>query len=190
MIHRYKKSIRSTSVKAGSLLISTPVNTKLNKSKLLILVTEHNENGTTGIILNQWMPGKNNTKNVYGSNQPVEVQYGGPDKSNLESYLIIYPSIKNGWQDSAFWSYDNLDILTILHFMADYKVQIGAFKGCIQWKSDELEQEITSRYWWYTNNYQIGNVLHRGHFSWKAYAKQYGGFYASLIEEDLPIIYN
>jgi|SRR5688572_15653320 len=190
MIHRYKKSIRNSSVRAGSLLISTPVNTKLNKSKLLILITEHNENGTIGIILNKWMPGTSNTKTVYGSNHPVEVQYGGPDNFNLESYLIIYPSIKNGWQDSAFWSYDNLDILTILHFMADYNVQIGAFKGCIQWKPEELDKELSRKFWWQTNNYQIGSVLQRGHFSWKAYAKQYGGFYANLVDEDLPINYN
>lgn len=190
MVHRYKKSISCSLVKSGSLLVSTPVNGKFGASKLLILITQHDESGTTGIIVNQSLPGETVTKKIYGNNNPVQLQYGGPDHFNSDSYLILYPSFKNGWIDSIFWSYDTLDIVTILHFISEYNIQISAYKGCISWNPGELENELTDRKWWFTNDYQIHSVMQTGKDGWKSYAKQYGGFYSGLIEEDLPINLN
>jgi len=191
MVHSHKKrSIKYVDIRPGSLLISSPVNSKYDNSKSLILITQHNEDGTTGIMLNKQLATHKILKRVYGSNEPVEVQYGGPDNLDLESYLIIYPSIKNGWQDSAFWSYDNLDIYTILHFLSEYNIRIGAFKGCIQWGHGELETELEDVQWWFTNDYQINSILNTGNYTWESLAKKYGGHYANLVAEDIPIIYN
>jgi len=190
MVNRYKKTATATEVKSGSLLISTPVNSKFNNSKLLILVTQHDESGTTGIIINKWLPGEKITKTVHGNSEPVVLQYGGPDNFNSDSYLILYPSFKNGWIDSVFWSYDTIDIVTILHFMSEYNIQISAYKGCISWKPGELDAELSKKLWWFTNDYQIHTVLQPGSISWKQYAKKYGGHFANLIEDDIPIFYN
>ncbi len=190
MVHRYKKSVKYTAVKSGSLLISSPVNSKFSNSKLLILITQHNESGTTGIILNQHLPGEKIAKKIYGNSDPVLLQYGGPDNAETDSFLILYPSFKNGWIDSVFWSYDALDIVTILHFISEYNIQISAYKGCINWKPGELEQAVTNREWWFTNDYQIHNVMQPGPVSWKYYAKQHGGFYSGLIDSDLTLSTN
>ena len=190
MLHQPKKSIVHPDIHSGSLLISTPVNIKFKNSKLLVLITEHNEEGTTGIILNKQLASNRITKRVYGSSEPVEVQYGGPDNFDMESFLIVYPSFKNGWLDSAFWSYDNLDIIIILHFLAEYNMRIGAFQGCIKWKPGELERDLEEGLFWFTNDYQITTVLQPGSFAWKSYAKRFGGFYADLVDEDIPVIYN
>ncbi len=155
-----------------------------------MLVTQHNETGTTGIILNQNLPGEKIKKNIYGSSDPVVLQYGGPDNEDIESYLILYPSFKNGWIDSLFWSYDTMDIVTILHFISEYNIQISAYKGCIKWKPGKLEKDLEQSQWWLTNDYQIHNVMMPGNTSWKYYAKQHGGFYGPLVEADLPVNFN
>ena len=184
MIHRHKKTVTCEEVKTGSLLISTPVNLKLRNSRVLTLITQVDEFGTTGIMLNQQLPGEKQVKRIYGSSDPVEVQLGGPDNLNSESYLITYPSFKNGWFDSLFWSHENLDIMTVLHYMSEYNLQINAFKGCVYWAPGELESEISNKLWWFTNEYQIHNLVNTGTHSWKQYAKSYGGFYSELIDDD------
>ena len=191
MINRPKNIISTcTELQTGSLLISTPVNSCNVNTKLLILVTHHSEAGTTGIILNKQLPGKQFLKNICENLDPVTVQYGGPDHLLSESYLVIYPSIKNGWKDSIYWSTDFKDLVTIVHFMSGYNIQYGAYRGCIKWEPDELEQELNNKHWWLTNAYQVNNVLQPGNDTWHSYAKKHGGYFASLIDEDIPVIYN
>src|SRR6187455_1675733 len=111
MINRPKQTIRSCSeLQTGSLLISTPVNSCNVNAKLLILVAHHSEAGTTGIILNKALPGNKYSRNISDKIEPVSVQYGGPEYLQCESYLVIYPSIKNGWKDSIYWSSDIKDL--------------------------------------------------------------------------------
>src|SRR4030095_13709537 len=99
MIHHSKNIISACSeLQTGSLLISTPINSCNVNTKLLTLVTHHSEAGTTGIILNKALPGRQFIKNICDKAEPVAVQYGGPDHLLSESYLVIYPSIKNGWK--------------------------------------------------------------------------------------------
>ncbi len=191
MINRsQKQAVSCSELQTGSLLISTPVNSKFNNSKLLILVTHHSEVGTTGIILNKPLTGKKIVKHVNGSSEPFELQYGGPDYSSSESYLIIYPSIKNGWKDSIYWSSDFKDLLTIIHFMSEYNIQYGAYKGCIRWKPEELENDLLKKHWWLTNSFQVNSVFQTGNSNWNSYAKKHGGYFSKLVDSDIPILYS
>ncbi len=189
MLNRQKQTDTCTSLQTGSLLISTPVNLKYNTSRLLILVTHHSEAGTTGIILNRDLPGNKILKYI-NDGDPVELKYGGPHYLQSESYIVIYPSIKNGWKDSVYWSADVKDLNTILHFMSDYNIRYGAYYGCFKWMPEELENDLATGMWWLTNNYPVNTIFESGNSIWNNFAKQYGGYYSGLAGNDLPICYN
>lgn len=189
MIHRQKQTDTCSALQTGSLLISTPVNLIYGVSRLLILVTHHSEAGTTGIILNRDLPGHKIYKYI-DDGEPVELKYGGPDYLQNESYIVIYPSIKNGWKDSVYWSADIKDLMTILHFMADYNIRYSAYYGCLKWKPEELEYALSKGMWWLTNNYQVHTLFESGDTNWNNFAKQFGGYFAGLAESHLPVCYN
>ena len=189
MIHRHKQTESCTSLQTGSLLISTPVNLKSNRSKLVLLITHHSEAGTTGIVLNRDLPGNKILKYI-NDGDPVELKYGGPHYTQCESYIVIYPSIKNGWKDSVYWSTDVKDLLTIINFMSDYNIRYNAYYGCLRWGPEELEQDLINGQWWLTNDFPVHSIFDGTNSAWNTFAKQYGGFYSGLVESELPINYN
>lgn len=188
--HRHnKQSEICPLLQTGSLLIATPFNIKKTNSKVTLLITHHSEAGSTGIILNRDLPGETVLK-YFDDKNPVELKYGGPNHAQCESYIVIYPSIKNGWKDSVYWSTDVKDLKTILHFMSDYNIRYGAYYGCLRWGPDELENEIAKGMWWLTNEYPVHSLFDTGKTAWHNLVKRFGGFYSGIVDGELAVHYN
>ena len=74
--------------------------------------------------------------------------------------------------------------------MSDYNVQVNVYKGCIRWEPEELMDQLENKLWWLTNDYHTHSIIHPGSSTWQSYAKQHGGYYANLVEHEIPVNYN
>lgn len=192
-----KKVMRRSSInkentvvlKKGTLLCATPINSRKGLLKSLLLITEHSELGSSAIILNNPLGKKLCASRMEMTSQEFQLNYGGPD-DDLISYIVNFPSLHNGWKDSTYWSRDCDDINILLGILNPRNISISVFKGSVNWLPGELEIEIAGTEWWSTNEYNLSELTSNKSGSWKTVAKKLSGFFAPLIEADIPINYN
>ena len=137
-------------LKKGNLLISEPFLGDDNFERSVVLICEHNEQGSFGFILNQ-----NTTillKDVwdevtYGD---FPVYIGGPVQKNtlhfvhkLGNKIINSVEIANG----IFWSGDYEQVALMVNLGKIDEKDIRFFIGYSGWSSGQLEREIAANSW-------------------------------------------
>ena len=140
--------------KQGSLLISEPFSQDSYFKRSVVLLTEHNEEGTLGFILNK--PVKASLKEVLEGfpSFNASVSLGGPVGTDSIYYLHtlgdkIPESVKV--KNNIYWG-GNFDILQIM--IASGAIgsdQIRFFIGYSGWRPNQLKGEIEKNYWIVSN---------------------------------------
>ena len=136
--------------KQGLVLISEPFSDDSFFRRSVILLAEHNKEGTVGFILNK--PIKYNLSNIFEEFGDFDgsVCFGGPVNNNIIYYLhtlgeIIPGSIKI--KDDLYWG-GSFDILQKMIFSgAVNKNQIRFFVGYSGWDEGQLNSEIKKDFW-------------------------------------------
>jgi putative transcriptional regulator len=137
-------------VKRGSILISEPFLKDPNFDRTVILICEHNENGTFGLVLNRPVEVKLGEvlEDFEGNNK--ELLIGGPVQQNTLHYIHklgdeIFDSIElvNG----LYWGgdFDQLKV-KIIENSLDLNM-IKFFIGYSGWDAGQLVQEIEEKTW-------------------------------------------
>lgn len=138
------------SPKAGKLLISEPFMFDFNFKRTVILIAEHNDEGSIGFILNR--PSEFLVKDIipeFPSNT-IELFVGGPvGKENLFFIHTANNLIEGGKQitDNLWWggNFEQVTELISNQQITDY--QIRFFLGYSGWASDQLLHEIEENSW-------------------------------------------
>ena len=136
--------------KQGCLLISEPFLFDPYFKRSVILLVEHNENGTIGFILNR--PVNINISEIVENFPPFEAEvfFGGPVNQNNLFYLHTYGSIL---EESAeilpglYWG-GNFD--TLKKLVIEGRVQPGEirfFAGYSGWEKNQLKRELKEKAW-------------------------------------------
>lgn len=164
--------------KKGRLLVSEPFLPDPNFERTVVLLCEHNADGSFGFILNK--PTQITVSEVIEDihNYPAKLFVGGPVQHNSFHYLHKNEKLENAVKisDGIYWggNFDQLKLLieTGQANELDYKYFIG-YSG---WGKDQLMDEIESGSWIVVNkinpvilfNNQIDNM-------WKKVLKSMGG---------------
>src|SRR5688572_16053197 len=191
MLHSRYQINQQPEIGQGTLLVSTPVNCMADRSRLLVLVIRHSVlTGTTGLILNKVI----DTELIFGDtglqNKTFDFYYGGPVETNSVSFMVGFPSIRNGLQDSIYWINDFHDLVTLLNMVNTSEISIQAFRGCMKWDAGLLKKEINQKLWWTTNHFSLDEMMVKGNKRWEYYARRDGGYFSALVDAEIPIIYN
>jgi putative transcriptional regulator len=159
----------------GSLLISEPFLPDPNFHRTVILVLEHGDEGSVGLVLNQ----KGNVKlNALFEETSLEnwVYVGGPvGKNNL-----LYVHTVHNLSDAAmitpglFWggNFEHLKLLFEENLVSDAKIRF--FAGYSGWSPGQLEAELDAKSWIVAQG-QIEDVFCDDEMLWKNVLHRLGG---------------
>jgi putative transcriptional regulator len=176
-------------VRLGSLLCATPFISRAEQVKSLVLVTRHSSLGSIGIILNKSLGVQIHVSSLSNDSKILKLHYGGIEDEGL-SFLVSMPVTPEGWRNPFYWCSNFNDLKTILGYIDDENVIISAFTGCIRWLPGELEEQVSRKQWWITNQYALDDISGKGDLAWFTIAKKTGGHFAPLLEFHNSIMYN
>ncbi|MEQ8552599.1 MAG: YqgE/AlgH family protein [Cyclobacteriaceae bacterium] len=134
----------------GDLLISEPYLPDPNFERTVILLCEHDENGTFGFVLNK--PSKSSLPELIPEAEgfDAEVFVGGPVQQNTLHFLHNSPAQLKGDQkivDGVYWGIDFEGLLTSINTKRVEDNQLRFFIGYSGWSEGQLKEELKAKSW-------------------------------------------
>lgn len=134
---------------AGKLLISEPFMADPNFKRSVVYITEHNENGTVGFVLNQKteLTLDNLIDDVDDTDFPVYI--GGPVGNDSLHYIHTLENLEGGVPvgNGVFWG-GNFELLKIMIQAGQVeRGQIRFFIGYSGWGETQLQNELDENAW-------------------------------------------
>jgi len=135
----------------GNLLISEPFLFDPNFSRTVVLLSEHNEEGSVGFIINRLL-NMDTEELVPGLlNHRFPVFYGGPVEPNTLHFIHTCGQVIPGAQEiteGIYWGGD-IDILSdLLNQKIVMPEECKFFVGYSGWTEGQLIEEIAAKAWW------------------------------------------
>lgn len=167
--------------KKGKLLIAEPSLTgDVSFNRSVVLIAEHNEEGSVGFILNKPLAYHINDL-VTEINIPLQVYNGGPvEQDNLYFIHKVPHLISNSIEisDGIYWGGDFENIIALVNDNIISEDDIRFFLGYSGWASLQLDQELLSKSWVVVRNeYQSSIIQKSSQAFWKEKMLELGGDY-------------
>lgn len=165
-------------IKTGDILIAEPFMKDPNFKRTVVLLTEHNEEGSFGLVLNR--------PSLFGVNDMLhnfpkfkaQMFIGGPvgmDRLNfLHAYGEIIPN-SHHVIDNLYW---NGDYDALKQGIADKKIMphnIKFFVGYAGWGPEQVEDEMDEQSWIISRGYRP--IFRNPEVMWKDILTKMGGKY-------------
>ena len=148
VFHPYVK-VQETDIKAGDVIISQTHWDNEEFNRTVILMLQHDERGSVGIILNR----QSNLK--VGDVIPDlsfshDLYYGGPCGINKIGFIHSIKNLSQSIRISGgiYWGGN---VYQLQHLLANDLADPGElrfFAGLVEWAPGELADEITNKHWW------------------------------------------
>jgi len=145
----FSKSKKESTIQIGSILIAQPFWQDEKYKRSVIVILEHNAEGSKGIILN-----KLSTLTVNEALPELELglplYYGGPTNPEIISFIHNYPSLPETFSIGNELFFDgNYDYLLEMIKSKNINLRkIRFFSGFVLWTAGQLESEIQEGKWW------------------------------------------
>lgn len=164
------------SITKGKILIAQPALGDSTFNRSVILLTDHNELGSIGFILNKPL---NHSVNLYVSELESDfpVYEGGPVEMDKVFYVHNRPDIiRNSVHivDNLYWSGDYEDVKRAINESLITENQIRFFLGYSGWGESQLQHEIDDNAWIVINN-EIDIFQEWDTNLWRSQMKKLGG---------------
>ncbi|PKQ44240.1 YqgE/AlgH family protein [Confluentibacter flavum] len=168
--------------KRGDLLIAEPTiigDSSFNRS--IILLADHNEEGSIGFILNKPLEYTINDL-VPEIEAPFKVYNGGPvEQDNLYFIHKVPELIPNSVEISlgVFWGGDFNNVADLIAKKEIKETDIRFFLGYSGWEVNQLENELKTNSWLVTENIYKKDIIAKDYESfWKEKMLEFGGEYS------------
>ncbi|MBM1106841.1 YqgE/AlgH family protein [Aurantibacter crassamenti] len=174
--------------KKGQLLIAEPALTgDVSFNRSVVLLAEHNEDGSVGFILNKPLEYQI-TDLVNEIEIPFQVYNGGPvEQDNLYFIHKVPHLITNSIEisDGIYWGGDFDTTINLINTKVITEKDIRFFLGYSGWSSFQLNEELSSKSWIVVKNEYESEIIQKSTDAfWKEKMKQLGGNY--LIWSNAP----
>jgi putative transcriptional regulator len=165
----------------GKLLVSEPsIIGDASFSRSVILLTEFNEDGVVGFIINKPLDFCL-SELVPEITQEFEVYEGGPVSQDNLYFLHRIPELipnSHHIKDGIYWGGDFQTVSTLINANKIRSEDIKFFLGYSGWEPSQLQQELDSKSWVVTDNEDSGLILSdQMHNVWKHKMRTLGGGY-------------
>lgn len=167
--------------KKGKLLIAEPTLTgDVSFNRSVVLLAEHNEEGSVGFILNK--PLDYDISDLIAEiHVPFQVFNGGPvEQDNLYFIHKVPHLITNSVEisDGIYWGGDFETTIALINQRTITNKDIRFFLGYSGWASLQLDQELTSKSWIVvTNQYESDIIEKSTQAFWREKMMELGGNY-------------
>jgi putative transcriptional regulator len=147
--------------KKGSLLISDPFSDDVYFGRSVVLLCEHNDEGTFGFVLNNYIDIDLHQLDDSFPDINAKISFGGPvEKENLY-YIHKYQNITDSLEvrSDLYYGGDFNEICKRINESKNPKSEIRFFIGYSGWSFGQLNDEIKSESWITANNIETSLVL-------------------------------
>lgn len=165
-------------VKKGSVLISEPFLADSNFERTVILLCEHDENGSFGFVLNK--PTELIVRDLLEENINIDkrVFIGGPVQQNSFNFIHCDASVEGSQKitNSLFWG-GNFEQLKVRAETNQLNIEFFKFFiGYSGWSQGQLDQELEAKSWIVAENIDNRLLLSEGkEETWKKILDGLGG---------------
>ena len=176
-----EKAMISLKPKKGKLLIAEPALTgDVSFNRSVVLLAEHNQEGSVGFILNK--PLTYNINDLVSEiSIPFQVYNGGPvEQDNLYFIHKVPHLIENSIEISngIYWGGDFEKTIQLINDEIISEEDIRFFLGYSGWSSLQLDQELSSKSWVVVrNDYDSSLIQKSSEAFWKEKMVELGGNY-------------
>ncbi len=133
----------------GMLLISEPFLEDPNFDRTVILLCEHNDQGSFGFIINQSanITLKEVIEIAEGNDRPLFI--GGPVEHHTLHFIHRFPNLENSVEivNGVYWGGDFNQLLSLLDTGQATEDDVKFFVGYSGWESGQMEEEIKINSW-------------------------------------------
>lgn len=173
----------AANVSKGTLLIAKPFLGDPNFERGVILMCEHNEQGSFGFVLNQTTDlylGDVLEETIY---QDITLHLGGPVEKNTLHFIHRRPDLVNGGTEimkDVYWGGDFNSVKTLLNLNTLKQEDVMFFIGYSGWSGGQLDDEIKQDSWIIsstTSDFLFSTPP--GNF-WREILRNMGGEYRSI----------
>lgn len=167
--------------KKGKLLIAEPTLTgDVSFNRSVVLLAEHNEEGSVGFILNK--PLEYTISDLVTEIEiPLQVYNGGPvEQDNLYFIHKVPHLIDNSIEISngIYWGGDFDKIVDLINQKTISEDDIRFFLGYSGWSSLQLDEELSSKSWIIVKNEYESSIIQKSSVAfWKEKMMELGGDY-------------
>ena len=187
------ESVPYSQIQKGTFLIATPEIDMGMFFRGVILLCEHNQNGSFGLVINKKLDLElpEEIINIHNlSNPRVEIRAGGPVQTNQMMLLHTSKTIPNQTLQICEGVYLGGDLQFLQDCLADeHGPDVHLCFGYAGWGAGQLEREFLDGSWYLhpASSHFIFNVP--AEKLWQQLLRDMGGKYASLsmIPEDLTV---
>lgn len=137
-------------IKAGSILTSTALIDDANFEEATIYISEHNENGTIGFVVNKLFPRTLNQLEEFKYGRAFPLYDGGPVECEKLFFLHQRPDLIEGGKLINSSIYLGGNFKQAVRHINDAKIfenDIKLFIGYCGWDNKQLEKEVEEGSW-------------------------------------------
>ncbi len=145
----------------GSILISDPFSDDVYFGRSVVLICEHNDEGTFGFVLNNYIDVDLHQLDDNFPNINARISFGGPvSKENLY-YIHSFSDITNTLEirEGLYYGGDFDEITDRIKNAKNPNKEIRFFVGYSGWSVGQLDEEIKNENWITANNISTENII-------------------------------
>ncbi len=168
-------------IESGSLLVSMPFLGDPNFERSVILICEHNDDGSFGLILNQKSSFNLSDFELFEDDlYDDKVFQGGPVQNNTIHFIHGYDTLENSVQvrDHIYWGGDFENLKARVENNEVETTNIRFYLGYSGWSEGQLQEEIDRKSWAVFNGYSKNLFRIEHEQLWKEILIEMGGEYA------------
>jgi putative transcriptional regulator len=164
----------------GVILISEPSLRDFYFRQSVVLLAEHNEEGSFGIIINKPIETRVNEILKDFPDLDLPVYLGGPVKTDSIFYIHTKENVENSMKiiDGLYWGGDIETIKEMLSMKMIHEDEIRFFIGYSGWNPNQLDREIREKSWVLSHT-SIHEIINKHPENlWSGHLKSMGSEYA------------
>jgi putative transcriptional regulator len=164
----------------GIILISEPSLRDFYFRQSIVLLAEHNEQGSFGIIINKPIEGRLNDILKDFPHFDASLYLGGPVKTDSVFFLHTKPEIEDSLEimKGLYWGGDIETIREMIELHKITENDIRFYVGYSGWDPAQLDREIKEKSWILSHT-TIGEVIHPDPQNlWRTHLRNMGKDYA------------
>ena len=167
--------------KSGSILISEPFLKDSNFSRTVILLCEHNKDGTFGLVMNRKIE-EYRLPDIMPELEALDapLYYGGPVQPNTLHFLHTRPDLFDDCMlvtDNIYWGGKFEELTYYISTKQIANDEIRFFIGYSGWGVEQLEAEIKENTWMVHDGKQVALFEDDTEKLWRSVLRDMGGKY-------------
>ncbi len=176
-------------VDPGNIIISKGFWNDEILQRSVILIIEHSQQSTLGLILNKESNLQVNEA-LPGLDVNRRLQYGGPINTKMISFIHQQKYLSNAVHiaNDIYWGGNIYQLQSLIKKNEIMESEVNFFAGYVQWDSGQLEKQISDNQWW-IEKITISEILETHNYDlWASKLMQRDNIYGALYAVPDPCL--